>query len=62
MKKSEKLTLTHETCGGYSDHLINYLVVIESFENRILRVYHIELPSWFRYFDEKYKYNVPNLN
>jgi len=62
MEQPEKLTLTHEALGGFDDTLSAYLIVIESREGKIQRVYSVERPSWHRYYDKDYPYCPPNLN
>lgn len=58
----QKLKITHETLGGYDDYLGDYILVIESSNGKILRVYSVERPSWHKYYDKDYVYCVPNLN
>jgi len=62
MEQPDKVMLTHESLGGYDNYLGDYLIVIESKNGKILRVYSVERPPWHKYFDKEYPYNPLSLN
>ena len=62
MNKPERLILTHETVGGDGDYLQDYIIIIESLNRKVVRVYHTLRPSWHKYYDTVYRYNPINLN
>lgn len=57
-----KIILTHETVGGDGDYLQDYILVVESANGVILRVYHLRRPPWHKYYDTVYRYNPISLN
>ena len=57
-----KLIITHETVGSFDDFLGDYILVVESTNGVIEKVYSVKRPAWHKYYDKDYVYCVPNLN